>query len=423
VRVLLLIVAGLFLAGMAARNGDLLWMALPFLLYLGAGVLLAPELASVAQLSATRQVGQCHVQGSPAIEVTVTVRNQGGPLAALALSDPAPEGVQLAEGQTLLYGGLGSGEELALRYVFYERRGVYTWQNAHVLVGDPLGLFEVEGALPAEGGLLVQPARLRFRRLPLRPRSTLHSPGSIPARMGGNGTDFWGVREYAPGDSLRRLDWRLSARHPRRLFSKEFEQEEIADIGLILDARQKTDLRVEDDRLFEHSVSATAALAEAFLHQGHRVGLLVCNDRILSVFSGYGKMQLNRILRCLATVQTGVNPQVDGLKYLPLRMFSSQALLVVVSPLTQGDGPFFQRIRACGYQGLLVSPDPFHFGERLFDDDVATQLGKRAARVERRLELRSIAQLNIPVIDWPVDQPLYPMIREALNRVPGRHDF
>jgi len=51
--------------------------------------------------------------------------------------------------------------------------------------------------------------------------------GSIPARLGGSGTDFFGVREYHPGDSLRSLDWRLTARHPRQFFTKEFEQEEM----------------------------------------------------------------------------------------------------------------------------------------------------------------------------------------------------
>ena len=40
---------------------------------------------------------------------------------------------------------------------------------------------------------------------------------------------------------LRRLDWRLTARHPRQFFTKEFEQESIADVGLIVDARGSND--------------------------------------------------------------------------------------------------------------------------------------------------------------------------------------
>jgi len=74
---------------------------------------------------------------------------------------------------------------------------------------------------------------------------------------------------------LRWLDWRLTARHPGQLFSKEFEQEEIAEIGLILDGRHRAETKIGDESLFEYSLNATASLAEMFIRQGHRVSLLV----------------------------------------------------------------------------------------------------------------------------------------------------
>ena len=52
----------------------------------------------------------------------------------------------------------------------------------------------------------------------------------------------------------------------------------------------------------------------------------------------------------------------------------------------------------------------------------AARLALRAARLERCLELRDIAQLQIPVIDWRVSQPLYPLVRSALNRSFLRRD-
>ncbi|MBN1266905.1 MAG: DUF58 domain-containing protein [Anaerolineales bacterium] len=77
------------------------------------------------------------------------------------------------------------------------------------------------------------------------------------------------MREYHPGDSLHTLDWRMTARHPHRFFTKEFEKEEIAEIGLILDARQRTNVQIGNESLFDHSVQAAASLSEMFLHQGH----------------------------------------------------------------------------------------------------------------------------------------------------------
>jgi uncharacterized protein (DUF58 family) len=283
------------------------------------------------------------------------------------------------------------------------------------VVSDPFGLIEIKLELPAEAEVQVQPELIRFRPFPLRPQDTLHSAGSIPARLGGSGTDFWGVREYHPGDPLRRLDWRLTARHPNKFFSKEFEQEEITDIGLILDARRETNLCVEQDSLFEHAARATASLAEVFLRQGNRVSLLVYGKPIINLFPGYGKVQLNRILRTLAQTSAESDASLSSLEYLSVKMFSSRSLILILSPLAPNDWGLFARLRAYGYQVLLISPDPFDYARHTLPADLATRLASRLARVERYLEIGKITQLWIPVIDWKVSQPLAPLVRNALS--------
>ena len=269
--------------------------------------------------------------------------------------------------------------------------------------------------------MLIKPNMHRFKPIQMRPNSTLHSPGSIPARLGGSGTDFWGVREYHPGDPLRRLDWRQTARHPYQFFTKEFEQEEIAEIGLILDGRRKMELKIGTDSLFERSLGATASLAEMFLHQGHRVSLLVYGDTMQQAFPGYGKIQLHRIMECLAKVRVGNDRgSLDSLDFLPIRMFPSHALIVFISPLSSHDWGLFPRLRAMGYQVLLISPNAIDFAATTMPDDASYRLAVQAARIERHLKLRSIGQLQISVIDWHVHQPLFPLLRSSLSRPYGQ---
>ena len=154
-------------------------------------------------------------------------------------------------------------------------------------------------------------------------------------------------REYHPGDPLRTLDWRLTARHPRRFFTREFEQEEIAEIGLILDARRNTELRIGEESLFEYGVQATASLAEMFLHQGHRVSLLAFGENMLTAFPGYGKRQLHRIMSCLSKAKVATeNSALGRLDLLPIRIFPPHALMIVISSLAATDRSFFQRLRA-----------------------------------------------------------------------------
>jgi uncharacterized protein (DUF58 family) len=328
--------------------------------------------------------------------------------------------MKITNGSLHQWAVLDAGEETELRYTFQAERGSFRWKTLQAVTSDPFGLFETRLELPASAEIQVQPAMKKFRPIPLRTHSTLHSPGSIPARLGGSGTDFWGVREYHSGDPLRRLDWRLTARHPRQFFTKEFEQEEIADIGLILDARQRTEVQVGEDSLFEHTLRATASLAEVFLHQGHRVSMLILGERITTVYPGYSKVQLNRILRTLAKVQLSSSTSDVSLDYLPLRIFSSRALILMLSPLTPSDWPVFPFLRARGNGVLLICPDPIDFALRSFAQDPPSRLAVRAARVERRLQLQKIARLHIRVIDWQVDRPLSPLVRSALCHTRGQ---
>ena len=411
---LLLIVLGLLVTALVTRNGDLAWMTLPFLVYLGIGILQSPSPGKI-RLVATRSTETTKTDGVSSVDVVVTVRNQGAAIDRLCLSDPLQAGMRVTDGQVRQAAALQAGEDTRLKYTFQTERGSFSWKTIRAVVSDPFGLIETKLELPAEAEVQAQPELIRFRPFPLRPQDTLHSAGSIPARLGGSGTDFWGVREYHPGDPLRRLDWRLTARHPNKFFSKEFEQEEITDIGLILDARQKTNLRVEQDSLFENSARAAASLAEVFLRQGNRVSLLIYGKPIVTLFPGYGKVQLNRILRTLAQTSTESDASLGSLEYLPVKMFPSRSLILILSPLAPNDWGLFARLRAYGYQVLLISPDPFDFARHTLPDDLATRLASRLARIERRLEIGKITQLWIPVIDWKVSQPLSPLVRNALG--------
>ena len=417
VAVLLLMVA------LITRNGDIAWMLLPFLTFLMVGILQTPDVERVS-LSAKRTLERTRTNGIVSIAVNLAIQNKSLETVHLFMEEILQPGMKVMDGELSRWATLRPGETTALNYAFTAKRGNFFWKSIRTKVSDPLGLIETERLLPDNATIQVRPQIKKFKRISLRPRNTVHSPGSIPARLAGGGTDFFGVREYHPGDSLRTLDWRLTARHPRKFFTKEFEQEEIAEVGLILDARRNTNPQIQGESLFEYSVSAAASLAEMFLHQGHRVSLLVFGERILTAFPGYGKMQLHRIMSCLSKAKIGTeNSSLGSLDFLPIRIFPPHALIVMISSLTASDRFLFQRLRAYGYQAFLVSPDPIDFAYPTLSQDTTDQLAFRAARIERRLRLNAIAQLHIPVVDWQVDQPLYPLVRNALTRSRGQREL
>src|SRR5690606_25916149 len=122
------------------------------------------------------------------------------------------------------------------------QRGAYYFASAQVTVRDGLNLFQKEERLAAPGQCLILPEVINLRRVEIRPRQTRVYAGAIPTRQGGPGIEFFGVREYQPGDPLRWVNSRATARQEQRLFVNEFQQERMADIGLILDARQQSNI-------------------------------------------------------------------------------------------------------------------------------------------------------------------------------------
>jgi uncharacterized protein (DUF58 family) len=413
-----LVLFSLLIVALIARNGDIAWMMLPFLVYLVTGILQTPPVEKL-RFSAERKSEQTRSKGTVSVDVSLSVQNQALETVHLFICEKIPAGMKIINGELSRWVTLQPGESTELKYAFTAVRGDFSWKSIRTVVSDPLGLVETEMLLPASATIQMRPQIKKFKAIQLRPRNTLHSPGSIPACLGGNGTDFFGVREYHSGDSLRSLDWRLTARHPRKFFTKEFEQEEIAEVGLILNARQSADLRIGEESLFEHSVDATASLAETFLHQGHRVSLLVFGGTMLNAFPGYGKRQLHRIMGCLSKAKVG---RGSSLNFIPIRMFPSHALIILISPLSSTDRSLFLRLRKFGYQVLLISPDPIDFAYPTLAQDFTNQLAIRAARLERRLRLSDIAQLQVSVIDWKVSQPLFPLVQNALTRSRGQRE-
>jgi uncharacterized protein (DUF58 family) len=96
---LLLIIFGLLVTALVTRNGDLAWMTLPFLVYLGVGILQSPSPGKI-RLHAARSIETNRADGVSSIEVGVTVRNQGAAIDWLCLADPLQSGLRVTDGQT-----------------------------------------------------------------------------------------------------------------------------------------------------------------------------------------------------------------------------------------------------------------------------------------------------------------------------------
>jgi uncharacterized protein (DUF58 family) len=409
----------LVLAGLATLRGVLVALSMPLLVYLFYGLWRAPERL---ELRVQRDLGAERVAPQTPVQVRVRLTNTGPDIEELAVQDSISPDLAVVDGSNRHFLSLRKGETYTFEYSVKGPRGGFPFEGVHAEAGDALGLLRQARHFRASSQLFVLPDITRIRHVPIQPRRTRVYAGSIPTRAGGAGVEFFGVRNYEPGDPPRRINWRVSARHPDQLFSNEFQQERVADVGIVLDGRERSNLFAGGRSLFEHSVAAAGALAEAFLAQGNRVGLLVYSHYLQWTLPGYGKIQRERILQALSGASTGASQIFDGLQYLPTRVFPTESQIVLVSPLVEDDYSTLIQLRARGYQILLVVPDPVSFEQehlltqarRYPRRDV--ELASRIVRMERDLLLGRLRRAGLQLVEWNVAQSFDHAVRSAIGR-------
>lgn len=142
------------------------------------------------------------------------------------------------------------------------------------------------------------PVRSLLRRLRwtvLRPLAH-RSNGDERSRLAGPGTEFAHVREYQPGDDVRRIDWQLTARSDRP-YVREAHDERGLDIWLVVDVSPSIDWGTAQGLKRDMAVELSAVAGQLLGHRGNRLGLILFAERMLSISPpGIGLAHLERIV-------------------------------------------------------------------------------------------------------------------------------
>jgi uncharacterized protein (DUF58 family) len=404
---------GLLLTGLITLRGQFVALAIPFVLYLLYGFWNAPE---ELNLHIERKLSRDRITPDSETSITLTVTNHGADIEELVLEEKISSLLTVRFGSTRHLLQLPKGSSHTFTYTVSGPRGSYPFESIRATATESFGLTRREQIVHSSERLFVFPEFRRLKHVAIRPRRTRVYAGTIPARVGGSGTEFFGVREYQSGDSPRTINWRVSARNEENLYSNEYQQERVADVGIVVDARIRANLFHINQSIFEHTVAATAALSDAFLTQGNRVGLLVYGSYLGYTLPGYGKIQRERIMQALAHAEVGASAVFSGLEHLSPRMFPPESQIVLVSSLIDDDLSVLVQLRGRGYQVMVISPDPIKFELGFLPVSPQLDLAARVIRMERDLLIRRLERAGIQVIEWDVSIPLDQAVGPVLMR-------
>jgi len=319
------LLAALGLIGaLVLKRPELAIVAAPFAAVLALGARARdPGLTVSTELDADRTL-----EGAD-VPIRVTVRAEQAVDRAEVLLAP-PEGVQLVDGEPARSLRLAAGEErvleLTLRCTTW---GVYELGDVSVRARDAWRLVTWEARVPPAHRLKAYPRPMTLRSL-LAPIRTQAFAGSQVARVKGDGVEYADIRDFVPGDRVRSINWRASARRGS-LVVNERHPERNRDIVIFVDSL--ADVRGAGRSLLEDAVRAAASLATRYLETRDRVGLVGFGGVLRWLQPGMGSTQRYRLVETM--LETGVEPTYTwrDVNLIPARILPPAALIVALTPL------------------------------------------------------------------------------------------
>ncbi len=167
----------------------------------------------------------------------------------------------------------------------------------------PLGISPVEKSAAQERPtLLVYPQVFDIVHLPLMEKGNMPITGTEAVSKAGGTDEFFGVREYRQGDSLRYIHWPSTAKHGR-LIVKEFEIRSSTEVTILLDLHKDSDVGSGKETTLEYAVKVAASMAKYVLERGHSLQFIGFGQETHVVSYSKGLHQTARVLETLARVK------------------------------------------------------------------------------------------------------------------------
>ncbi|MCP4535559.1 MAG: DUF58 domain-containing protein [Chloroflexi bacterium] len=300
------------------------------------------------------------------------------------------------------------------------RRGVFAMGPVKLTSGDPFGLFLSNRTVPSSGSLLVYPMMVDVQAFP-SPPGVLSGGEALRRRTHQVTPNASGVREYAPGDSMKRIHWVSTARR-NALMVKEFELDPLAEVWIFVDASLSVQAELPytpPDPLMdvswralttrvmlppsteEYAVSIAASLGRYFLRRGRAVGLISCGQpQVPEVLPpDRGGRQLGKILESMALLRAHGKISIAALVMAQARHLPRGSTVIVITPsVKEKVAVAADQLLRLGLRPIVVLLDAASFGGSPGTDELAMTiagLGVSVRRVMNDTDLETALSVDV----------------------------
>ncbi|MFA4718665.1 DUF58 domain-containing protein [Pyrococcus kukulkanii] len=375
-------------------------LTLPILtLFLFASLLYKP----VLDVKVKREVSSTRVIEGGEVEVTIKIKTNSK-INSLLVQDLVPDKLQIVAGKNWSVFSF-NGDEKEFSYKVKVPRGLHEFLGIRIVYTDPFGLFEEDKVIEIYDEIVGVP-KIEEIITPYITRGTKVTVGPLPSPRLGEGLEFHAVREYHPGDPMKYINWKATAKSGK-IMVNEYESERKVDVVVIVDATYKA------TKIFDHMMRAAASILLDALENGMSFGLLISEAVPIWVNVDYGKRHFFRCIDVLSMAKPDKNNlifyQVD---HLIRTKIPPRAQIVFISPfLTQESEDSLKLLYSFGYKVVAISPNPYSLWKPREKEE---ELAIKILDLKRKARLKRLKRYAL-VIDWDVKTPLKSAITEVLK--------
>jgi uncharacterized protein (DUF58 family) len=293
------------------------------------------------------------------------------------------------------------------------RRGDRRPDRVTVRSVGPLGVAARQGRHEVPWRVRVQPPFTSRKFLPERLSRLRQLDGSVALRARGQGTEFDTLRDYVPGDDVRSIDWRATARRSE-VVVRTWRPERDRSVLLVLDTSRTSAGRVGDVPRLDAALDAALLLTALAARAGDRVDLLAFDREPRAAVESVGREDvLPRVVDAMALLEPAL-VEADGRRLVAevLRRTRRRSLVVLfttldAAPLEEGLLPVLGSLTARHVVVLAAVGDPRveemaaggGSAEAVYDAAAAER-----ARNDRRRMTALLRRRGVEVVDAPPER-------------------
>ncbi|MFT5523383.1 MAG: hypothetical protein ACI9HK_001329 [Pirellulaceae bacterium] len=247
--------------------------------------------------------------------------------------------------------------------------------------------------------------------------------GGDPSRFLGSGLEYAESRPYVPGDPVKSMDWRVTARTGKP-YVKEYEATRQVAVYLLVDTSASMCVGSTERSKYEWAVRLAAAVAQAAQERLSPVGLLAAGDRDLRVTPTLSTSSAMRWAHELRLYDFRESTRLSERLRTLAAALKARTLVFVLSDLHEPDAfPALELLAASHEVITLWLEDPAEakappsgiFRGREAETGKSFVLTRRTRMTTHDRIRNSLVDGGLEFLHLPVDQPVLPRLRHFLR--------